>query len=215
MTKKLYWDDSYQKEFDVKVVAISDNQLILDQTCFYARGGGQVGDIGEINGIKVVDTIPDENKENVIHILEKEPDFKTSDTIHGKIDWEKRYKIMRSHSAAHLVDHFIKIVYPNCNLASPGIVDERKIKEDYIFPNGLDKNKLTEVEKLANEFTKVEHDIEIYIDDKGRRHWKSDGIDIQCGGTHPKNTREIGIIKIEKGKKPGAGKERIETTLLD
>jgi len=215
MTRKLYWEDSYRKEFDAKVLVINGNQVVLEQTCFYARAGGQVGDTGEINGIKVVDTIPDETRENVIHVLEKEPDFKAGDTAHGKIDWERRHKIMRSHSAAHLVDHFMKIVYPGCSLASPGIVDERKIKEDYIFQNGFDKSKLVEVENLANEFAKGGHGIELYVDDRDRRHWKSGDIDIECGGTHPKNTKEIGKIKIDKGKKPGAGKERIETTLID
>ena len=214
MTKRLYWEDSYQKEFDAKVVSINDNQLILDQTCFYARAGGQVGDTGEIDGIRVIDTMPDENKENVMHILEKEPGFKVDDTVHGKIDWERRYRIMRSHSAAHLVDHFMKTVYPGCNLASPGIVDERKIKGDYIFPDGLDRAKLVEVEKLANEFARNEHDIALYWDDKGRRHWKSENIDIECGGTHVRNTGEIGTIKLDRGKKPGAGRERIETVLL-
>ena len=212
MTKKLYWEDSYIKEFDAKVLEVNGNQIILDQTCFYARGGGQVGDTGELNGMKVIDTIPDESKENVVHILEREPGFKVGDAVHGKIDWERRYKIMRSHSAAHLVDHFIKLVYPDCKLASSGIVDDRKVKEDYIFPNGFDKERLAEVEKLVNVFAKEGHVIEIVVDGE-RRRWKSGNLDMECGGTHPKNTLEIGTLKLEKGKKPGAGKERIETTL--
>ena len=74
MTRKLYYEDVYMKEFDAKVIEINEKNVVLDQTCFYPRGGGQVGDTGEINGIRVVDTIKEDDK--IIHVLEKEPDFK-------------------------------------------------------------------------------------------------------------------------------------------
>ena len=96
MTRKLYWEDPYQVEFDAVVLKIDGNRVILDKTCFFPKGGGQVGDIGEINGVKVVDTQKDETY-TATHILEKEPPFKVGDLVHGKIDWERRYKIMKLH----------------------------------------------------------------------------------------------------------------------
>jgi len=215
MTKKLFWEDPYQKEFDAKVLEINGNQVVLDQTCFYARGGGQLGDTGEINGIRVVDTIKDE-EEKIFHVLEKEPDFKVGDTVHGRIDWERRHKIMRLHSAAHIVYHFMVTVYgESCKSLTSGIVDENKDRLDYSFEQSIDKEKLNVVNQKSNEFIEMEKEIKWWTDENGRRHWLVEGMpEMFCGGTHVKNTKEIGKILVKRGSKPGAGKERIETLLL-
>jgi len=102
MTEKLFWQDAYLKEFNAKVLEIRGKEVVLDKTAFYARSGGQPGDTGEINGIKVVDTYYDSNG-NIVHLLEREPNFKVNDIVHGKIDWERRHKIMRLHTAAHII----------------------------------------------------------------------------------------------------------------
>jgi len=215
-TRKLFWEDPYQKEFDAKVLEINGNQVVLDQTCFYAKGGGQVGDIGEINGIRVVDTIKDE-EEKIFHVLEKEPNFKAGDTIHGKIAWERRYSIMKLHSAAHIVYYFMVNVYgESCKPLTSGIVDENKDRLDYSFEQPIDKEKLKIVEQKANEFIESGKEIKWWTDENDRRHWLVEGIpDMFCGGTHVKNTNEIVKVIVKRGSKPGAGKERIETLLAD
>lgn len=212
MTRKLFWEDSYQKEFDAKVLEINGSQVVLDQTCFYARGGGQVGDIGEINGIKVIDTVKDE-EEKIFHVLESEPDFKAGDAVHGKIDWERRFKIMRLHSAAHISYFFMKEVFPSCGYASSGIVDEKKDRLDYLFYQPIDREKLRMVEEKSNEFIQQSKEIKTFTDENGRRHWDCEMMHMFCGGTHVKNTNEVGRILVVRGGKPGKGKERIETIL--
>ncbi len=213
-TKKLYWEDPYQREFDAVVGSIDGNRVILNQTCFYAKSGGQVGDTGELNGARVADTIKDDAG-NAVHILE-EPNFKLGDVIHGKIDWERRYKIMKLHSAAHIVYNFMSKVYPGAKIASSGIVDERKDKQDYILPDGWDKEKLVIVEKYANDFIAADKEIKCWTDADGIRHWLVAGVpDMHCGGIHVKRTSEIGRVSVKRGKKPGAGKERIEISLIE
>jgi alanyl-tRNA synthetase len=217
MTKKLYWETPYQKEFDAIVDRIDANKVILNQTCFYPKGGGQVGDTGELNGIRVVDTIKNDADE-VIHILEKDPGLRPGDMVHGKIDWKRRHKIMKLHSAAHIVYNFMQQVYPGVKVASSGIVDDRKDKQDYMFPGGgeWDKEKLSIVEKYANDFIAANKEIKNWTDANGIRHWFVEGTpEMKCGGTHVHNTSEIGRIAIKRGKKPGAGKERIEISLAE
>jgi len=213
-TGKLFWEDPYQKEFDAEVLEINGNQVVLDKTCFYPMGGGQVGDTGEINGMKVVDTRKDEN-DNIIHMLDGEPDFKVGDAVHGKIDWERRHKIMRLHSAAHISYHFMKEMFPSCEYASSGIVDDKKDRLDYLFDQPIDKEKLIIVEQKANKFIQQGREIRTFTDENGRRHWNCEMMQMFCGGTHVKNTNEIGRILIVRGGKPGKGKERIETILAE
>jgi Ser-tRNA(Ala) deacylase AlaX len=217
MTRKLYWEDPYQVEFDAVVLKIDGNRVILDKTCFFPKGGGQVGDIGEINGVKVVDTQKDETY-TVTHILEKEPPFKVGDLVHGKIDWERRYKIMKLHSAAHIVYYLMQEVFgETCKPSSSGLLDDKKDRSDYFFTDKLDLNKLKRVEEKANEIISKGYEIQTWSDeqDPNRRYWKIEIFPVMaCGGTHPRNTREIGRIRLDRGKKPGSGRERIEISLI-
>ena len=81
----------------------------MDQTCFYARGGGQAADTGEIQGLRVVDVESDEASD-IVHVLENDAPFRTGDRVHGRIDWDRRYRIMRLHSAAHIV-YYVCLLY--------------------------------------------------------------------------------------------------------
>ena len=101
-TKKLYFDDPYQIEFNSKVVRkfIHNNQpaVIIAQTCFYPESGGQPSDKGTINGIEVTGVI--EEDKNIIHLLDREVE---SDEIQGKIDWETRFDHMQQHAGQHVL----------------------------------------------------------------------------------------------------------------
>lgn len=102
MTKKLFWDDMYAKEFNAKVTSVADNKVVLDQTAFNPQGGGLVGDIGWLDGVKVVDTVKG-NDDSIVHLLDSTASFSVGADVQGKLDWDRRYRIMRMHTSAHLL----------------------------------------------------------------------------------------------------------------
>lgn len=91
MTRKLFWEDPYQKEFDATIEKIDENKIVLDKTAFYPRGGGLVSDVGNIDEVEVSEVVKGENNE-IVHIME-DGNFQVGQQVHGKIDWEKRYDI--------------------------------------------------------------------------------------------------------------------------
>ncbi len=217
MTVKLFYQNPYQAEFEAKVVEVSGNNVVLDQTCFFPQGGGQVGDTGELNGVRVTDTIKSEDKKKIFHVLEK-PALKVGDAVKGKIDWERRYKTMKLHSISHIVMYFMKEVFGDwCNALPAALVDDKKDRSTYTFKEPLNLEKLKLVEKKTNDFIAKGIDIKTWADAKNPdyRYWKCDMIELPCGGTSVKNTKEVGKIILEKGKSAGTGKQKIETMLAD
>jgi alanyl-tRNA synthetase len=214
MTKKLFWENQYQVEFDATITKIIGNSVVLDATGFCPQGGGQVGDTGYLNGIRVVDTQPGEETD-IAHILETKPFFSVGASVHGKIDWERRYEIMRLHSAAHIVYFLMQEVFgEDCKPASSGLLDEEKERSDYLFEEKLDEEKLKLVEEIANQIIRKGYEIKTWSEN-GKKYWKMELFPaMKCGGTHVKDSSEIGEIKVKRGKKRGKGKERIEISLL-
>ena len=212
MTKKLFWEDPYLKECDAKVVSVNKDEVKLDQTNFYAFSGGQQSDSGSINGINVLEARKDGN--DIIYKLEKEPDFKEGDTVKISIDWNKRYKIMKLHSAAHIAWFFFEKKSGTRKIIGSNVtVDKSRI--DYELPESI-APLLPETEEQSNKFISEAHEVKAYDDpDKEeRRIWEASEFKTFCGGTHVKNTSEIGKIKLKR-KNIGAGKERIEITLAE
>ncbi|UCH01939.1 MAG: alanyl-tRNA editing protein [Candidatus Bathyarchaeota archaeon] len=212
----LFRKDPYKVTFTAEVTNANGKKIILDRTCFFPQSGGQVGDKGEINGVKVTDTQKDKDL-NVVHILDSEPIFKAGDSVIGTIDWERRYKIMRLHSASHIVYYVMQIIFgKDCETASSGLVDDKKDRSDYLFKEKLDREKISKVEERANKIIAMDYEIKTWGDHKNPnyRYWKIYPFKaMPCGGTHVKNTIEIGKIFLKRGKKPGKGKERIEIKL--
>ncbi len=212
MTIRLYDEDHYLKEFDAKVVSIDDNLVELDQTAFYAEGGGQHGDTGTLNGEKVVYTkyLGDERH---VHIMDEAPSFKVGDIVHGVIDWERRYRIMRLHTASHMMEHFLWKHFGYMTRTGSN-VDDKKDRADYVHDGRLDPDKLRQVEEDTNKFLKEDHQVTITVDENGIRTWRCGPVGMHCAGTHVKNTSEIGEIKLKR-KNPGRGEERVETSLRE
>ena len=210
MTIRLYDKDHYLAKFDAKVSEIDGLNVVLDQTAFYAKSGGQAGDRGTINGEAVVDTILIDGKH--IHVMAEEPSFSVDDSIHAAIDWDRRYRIMKIHSTSHVMEYFF---YKNFGVLERlgSNVDDKKDRSDYRTDDRLDPEKLKRTEDEINAFIAEGHEITIDVADNGIRTWRCGPIEDHCGGTHVNNTSEIGMIKLKR-KNPGRGKERVETSLV-
>lgn len=223
MTEKIYMDNSYLTELNANVLMnkkVGDNyQLILDKTIFYPEGaGGQKGDIGTINGVKVEKSILEDDK--IIHITkEKVP----GSTVDIKIDWEQRHHIMIQHTTQHLVSSCFYRLFGIQTLSFHA-------SDDYIYIDldveDLDKEKIENVEDLANDIIRNNFTVKTYYPDEeskksinfrrvpkvdhNLRVVEIDSFDFAaCGGTHVKSTGEIGLVKIIENKRQN-GKTRIK-----
>jgi len=209
--RKLYYENPYLGAFNAKVMSISGREVVLDSTAFFPSGGGQVCDTGEIGGIRVIAVrrIGD----NILHELERVPDLAVGQEVQCRIDWEKRYRTMRLHSAAHVVYYIMKEVFKT-EPVSPGIVDDRKDRSDYLFEEAIEAGKLGLVTAKVNEVIAKSLPIDVW-QEGDVRYWRTGEFpEMKCAGTHVRNTGEIGPVKVLRGKKPGRGRERIETSLL-
>ncbi len=212
--KNLYFDDPYVREFSTRVAAVEGNMVELEDTYFFPQGGGQTGDTGTIGGERVVNVIAE--GERILHVMESATSLHVGDSVKCSIDWDKRYRKMRLHSASHIVYYLMREVFgEGCDIASSGLLDENKERSDYLFSVPLDKAKLKEVEDRANALIAEGHDIKAYRDpaDPTVLAWELGPWKMKCCGTHPRNTKEIGRIMLSRGKKPGKGRERIEISL--
>ena len=229
MTTWMFWQDAYQKEFDAKVLAINDNGVVLDQTCFYPAGGGQIFDTGEINGTKVIEVRKDED-DTIYHKIEVPANFDVGDAVHGKIDWERRYNIMKLHTSAHIIDVVLIKNFGNVLFTGSQIYPDRA-RMDFNIEK-LDDEVIKVLEEKSNEVVKTNlkvasriisreefesnsnlkrlADTTHYEKYKIFRVVEINDFDVQLdGGTHVANTGEIGRIKIMKRENKGKNNRRI------
>jgi Ser-tRNA(Ala) deacylase AlaX len=212
-TLKLFWKDPYLKECEATVISIDENEITLDRTIFYAFSGGQSSDSGFIGEIPVKEAIV--RGEDIIYVLEEEPNFKVGDKVIVRIDWDKRYKIMKLHSAAHVI-FFIFEEKTKAKKIIGSNVNEEKSRLDYLYEENISEF-LPEVEKEANEeIFSNDMKVKTYFDKENpeKRWWElpKKGWKCPCGGTHVKNMNEIKTIRLKR-KNIGKGKERIEIYL--
>lgn len=237
MTKALYLYDSYLKEFEAKVVKVEENKVILDQTAFYPWGGGLDNDKGKIiwkdKEYEVIDVRKDKETDEIIHFLSEKPDFKEGEKVIGIIDWNRRYRIMRMHTAAHIIS---SILYNNYNvLITGGHITEEYARDDFSIESENWRDIIKEVIEKANQIAKEERPVKIYFMSreealkipgivklanklppavKELRIVEIERIDIQAdGGPHISNTKEIGEIVLLKVENRGKDKKRIYYTV--
>jgi len=233
MTELIYLEDSYMKEFTAKVTKVDGNKIYLDITAFYPQGGGQPTDTGvlECNGesYKITQVKKDEN--GIAHTVDKEG-LKEGDEVLGKIDWERRYKIMRMHTAAHAISAALAAKY--AVQITGNNLDTEKSRIDFNLET-FDREAIEQTIKELNEKIAQGADIKISympreeaLKDpalvklanvlppavKELRIVEIEGIDRQCdGGTHVKNAKEIGTIEIVSMDNKGKTNRRIYFTV--
>jgi misacylated tRNA(Ala) deacylase len=229
----LFLENSYLKEFETQIKKVHDDKIILNQTAFYAKSGGQPGDTGNIifNDIiiNIIDTIYDNNK-NIIHICEKKVDMNENLTVKGKINWSQRYKFMRMHSALHLLCSLIpfevtggQISFEKSRLDFNDQGKKIEKEEIEVKINNLVKEDLKiNYEWITNEELDRRPDLVRTMSVKPPRTnnkirlVKIGNVDLQpCGGTHVKSTKEIGEIKIGKIENKGKMNRRVNLLIND
>ena len=217
-TKKLFWDDPYLKECDSKITKIQDSKVYLDQTIFYAFSGGQESDSGNIASAKVMEA--KKEGDDISYSLDPNSPvlstLKPGDTVRVEIDWEKRFRLMRLHSAAHIVFRLLEIKFNIKEVIGSNVTSD-KARLDFLYPENIGPH-LNDILNSAKKLIQSNLAINTYYDeqDKTRRVWQlGDFPDWKmfCGGTHVKSSSEIGEILLKR-KNIGQGKERIEILLV-
>ena len=231
-TKPLYLYDSYLKEFEAKVLQKTGNQIILDQTAFHPLTGGVAYDIGYlIKGdlrCKVVKVEINKETKEIVHTLEQEVNLNQGDLVKGILDWERRHRLMRLHTAAHLIS---AIMYTDYNaLVTGGQVDSEHAKLDFNLPRTDRVIFEASVERATKEASKGVQ-LRIYFlprdealkmrgvvklaekmppEEKELRLVEIPGADLQAdGGPHVKNTEEIGEVHFLKIENKGKNQRRV------
>ncbi len=234
MTILLYQEDSYLREFDALVIEVNEDRVILDKTAFHPRPSGGLGaDTGVLVGsdgasYRVIDTLFDEEK-RVLHVVDK-PGLEPGDRVHGVIDWERRYKMMKLHTASHVL---AAVLYKRYGaLVTGGHIEPDIAKDDFDLSMVQDwKSAFREAVEETNRILSECHQVKVYwlpreealkipglVKLAGKlppsvdrlRIVEIPGIDIQAdGGPHVKNTCEVPGIEIVKLESKGRRRRRI------
>jgi misacylated tRNA(Ala) deacylase len=235
-TSLLFRDDAYLKSAQARVLALHQRGIELDRTIFYPQGGGQLGDSGALlraNGerIPITDTRKGDGVDSVLHIAAVgTPSPQVGETLMLEIDWQRRYALMRLHTALHVM---------SCVVVAPvtgGNISPDKARLDFdIDISLLDAGRIErETNALIARGVATET---VWISDAeldarpeliktmsvqpprgaGRvRLLRIPDIDLQpCGGTHVRNIGEIGGIRVLRIRSEGKRNKRVEIALAD
>jgi misacylated tRNA(Ala) deacylase len=232
MTEKLFLDEPCRRSAAATVLASGPDGIVLDRTVFYARSGGQPGDIGVLRWdggeTAITDTVKGEG-EAILHVAAPGSASPLVGTVvEGEIDWDRRYRLMRMHTAMHLLCSLIKGA-----AVTGGSVGADKARLDFDLPNPPKKE---HIEAELNALIAEDHPVRIeWVDDAvldtdpglvrtmsvkpprgtGRLRLMHIGagdslVDLQpCGGTHVSRTGEIGPVRVLKIENKGKQNRRI------
>src|SRR5215831_18983618 len=158
MTQKLFWEQPYSRDFQAVVSEVQGNSVVLDQTLFYPRGGGVACDTGILGGIRVLDTA--KSGDNISHSLESPPAFKAGDKVSGTLDWPRRHRLMRMHTAGHLLSA-IFFEKANCRITGNQIETDRS-RMDFDM-EVFDRTKVESFVEEANRLVKNDAPVKSYF----------------------------------------------------
>ena len=227
-------DDPYLKEFEAVVESVRDNKfVILDKTAFYPAGGGQPHDTGMLicGSDEYLVVYTGKFSGQISHEVAKNG-LNVGDKVIGKINWDRRYRFMRMHTAAHLVS---SIFHNKLGaLITGNQIDEDKTRIDFSMDNFY-REKILEYIQTANDIIKQDLQVKTYYlpreeamkipgvvklagalppDVSTLRIVEIPGVDIQAdGGTHVKSLAEIGTIEFVKAENKGKDNRRVYYTL--
>jgi len=226
-TETLFYKDD-PMEFEAKVIKVFDDQVVLDKTSFYARGGGQEPDHGSIAGFEVVDV--DKHANIIVHKL-KGGIPNEGDTVQCKVDVTRRSNITKNHTSTHIINTSARSVLGSWVWQHSAFKDDDHARLDITHHSSLNDEQVKQIEDAANKMIKDNYPVNIEYFDRGTAEQKygfriyQGGVvpvksvrivsiedkDIEaCGGTHVKKTGDIELIKITKTKRIQDGVVRLE-----
>jgi misacylated tRNA(Ala) deacylase len=234
MTEALYHTDAYLKEFDAVVTAVDGNKVALDRTAFYPGGGGQPNDVGTLAASGEIWNVVKVSKQGaeVWHELDRDaPPIGTQ--LHGVINWDRRYQLMRTHTAMHILCGVIFRDYGAS--VTGGNMEPLKGRMDFEFET-MRQEFVKQIEEKINvevanarptQVKILPREAAFQIPDLIRtkinllpegitqvRTVEIVGLDLQAdGGTHVANTSEVGRIRVVDYKSKGKINKRIEVAL--
>ena len=228
-TRLLYYEDSSLREFDAQILKIKGNYVILDQTSFYPRGGGQEPDKGLIGDARVQEVI--KQGDIVLHKVENLSSLSEGIMIKCKLDDARRESITKHHTATHILNSSARNTLGSWIWQNSAFKDVNYGRLDITHHSALNKEEVERIEKTANEIVMKNLDVNIKEYERGESEQKFSfriyqggvvpsnkvrivnisNFDIEaCGGTHVNRTGDIGLIKILKSERIQDGVVRLE-----
>jgi len=231
-TELAYLRDAFVREFDAIVIAVADNRVALDSTYFYPTGGGQPHDTGTLGAAHVSEV----RKEGDLawHTLQG-PIPNVGDVVHGVVDWERRFKLMRTHTAMHIL---CGVIWNEWQVpVTGGNMEPLSARMDFEF-DPLPEGFAERVEVLVNEAIERDHPITVGFLPRDTAVMDEDlirtkvslipetvkeirvvdivGLDKQAdGGTHVASTKDVGRLRVVKLENKGKGNKRVRVEITD
>jgi misacylated tRNA(Ala) deacylase len=235
-TELLFRDDAYLRTATARVLAVGARGIELDRTVFYPLGGGQAGDTGALvraggERISIADTRKGETPDSVLHILASGAALpEPGETVSLEIDWPRRHRLMRLHTALHLLSCVIVAPVTGGNIAPDkarldfdielAALDAARIESE--TNRLIASGRLTETAWITDAELDAQPELVKTMSvqpprGSGRvRLLRIPGIDLQpCGGTHVANIAEIGAIRVVKIRSEGRHNKRVEIVLAE
>lgn len=231
-TDLAYLRDAFVREFDATVIAVDGNRVALDATYFYPTGGGQPHDTGTLGAAHVSEV----RKEGELawHTLQG-PVPNVGDGVHGVVDWDRRFKLMRTHTAMHIL---CGVIWNEWQVpVTGGNMEPLSARMDFEF-DPLPEGFAQRVEELVNEAIERDHPITVGFLPRDTAVMDEDlirtkvslipetvkeirvvdivGLDKQAdGGTHVASTKDVGRLRVVKLENKGRGNKRVRVEILD
>jgi misacylated tRNA(Ala) deacylase len=237
MTEKLYMEDCYQRSFQANVEEVRDDGIVLDTTAFYPTGGGQPADQGSLATDTTTTEVTDVQERDgaVVHIVGSTDGFEQGQKVEGDVDWDRRYLLMRLHTAQHLLSAVVLDEFGAETVGNQIHVGEARMDFE---PADFSDEDLQRIQNICNSYIDEDRDVTIgqmprsEVEERiavGRsnldlipdhidplRVVEIDGLDIcPCGGTHVGGLDEIGHMEITDRSSKGADTDRIRFTIDD
>ena len=231
MTEILCYEDSYLREFEASVTEVTARGAILDRTAFYPGGGGQPSDSGTLVADGIWRRVRRVRRDGGAYVHEIEGDWRpeAGDSVHGMVDWDRRYQLMRTHTALHIL---CGVVWRDYGAqVTGGNMEPLKARMDFELER-MSADFAERVEELINLEVEAARDVEVSVLPREEAFRIPDlirtkinllppqiskvrivdikGLDLQAdGGTHVANTSEVGRIRVTGRESKGRINKRL------